>query len=99
MKVFSDALKILPPRHKVRSQLMLLMFFAEMLTPDRIKEIMKERLDELEHWTKVCVDWEGSEKNTQAGSGPHFLVNYAISMMEAEVNFLKKKYRQSCSIN
>ena len=87
---FFDALQELPPRHKVRSQLMLLMFFAEMLPVSRIREIMAERLEELDHWTKVCMEWQKSTEGTEAGIGQRFLVEHVMVTMDAESDFIKK---------
>lgn len=87
---FSDALQVLPPRHKVRSQLMLLMFFAEILTPERMQEVMAERLDELNHWMEVCDEWKNSDESKMAGAGQNYLADYAVAVMEAEINFIEK---------
>ncbi|MDD2904770.1 MAG: PadR family transcriptional regulator [Sulfurimonas sp.] len=88
--VWTKSLQNLSPKHKVRSQLMLLMFFADTLNSERMQEIMIERLNELGHWTNVCNSWQTSDESLNAGIGPHFLVDYAMTMMEAEKEFLEK---------
>tara|TARA_R110002124_G_scaffold273815_1_gene443388 strand:+ start:1536 stop:1781 length:246 start_codon:yes stop_codon:yes gene_type:complete len=66
------------------------MFFSEMLTPDRVNEIIEERLDELHHWTEVCIKDKSSKKILDSEYGPDFLMDYAMVMMKAEIDFLKK---------
>lgn len=80
-------LEVLPPTHKVRSQFMLLMFFAEWLSAERLCKIMQERLDELNcfinderHWRKQVEDSENQ----------CFLLDYVLAKMKAEKEFLEK---------
>ncbi|MCC6599022.1 MAG: PadR family transcriptional regulator [Alphaproteobacteria bacterium] len=87
---FTEALQILPPRHKVRSQFLLLLLFAEMLPAARMREIMAERLAELEHWDKVCTTWRQGEESKIAGTGPHFVVDYALATIKAEMDFIQE---------
>jgi len=72
----------------VRSQLLLLMFFADMLTPQRMDEIIDKRLEELHYWQTACRQWRKEQRANESDCGPRFLVDYAMAMMKAEISFL-----------
>ncbi len=86
-----DSLKaelgVLEPTHKIRSQFMLLMFFAEMLTTERLETIFDERIKEMECFLQDEPYWR---KWTEGNSGQSFLMDYVLSKVEAEKQFLEK---------
>ena len=43
-----DALTTTAPRHKVRSEFLVLLYFADLLPPDRLAEILDERANDIE---------------------------------------------------
>jgi len=80
-------LEALPPTHKIRSQFMLLLFFAEMLSPDRLKTMLNERIQEVEHFLREVPKihkWMAGNK------GQEFMLEYVINKAIAEKEFLEK---------
>ncbi len=80
-------LEILPPVHKIRSQFMLLMFFAEMLSAERIEVVMAERIGEVECFLQDLPYWR---KYVEGNKGQSFLLDYVEFKMKSEKEFLEK---------
>lgn len=87
---FQEALSQLPPRHKIRSQFILLMFFADLLTPKRLREVIDERMEELRSWTLMTKGWLDGELSARGSAGQQFIARYALEVMETEIRFLEE---------
>lgn len=84
---FQRELEVLPPTHKVRSQFMLLIFFAEWLSSERLGCILQERLDELNCFIKDEEEWR---KQVEQSDSQCFLLEYVLAKMKAEKEFLEQ---------
>lgn len=51
----SDALACTPPRHKVRSEFLVLMYFAHLMTRERLAEVLDERVRDIDRMLE-CID-------------------------------------------
>jgi PadR family transcriptional regulator AphA len=49
------ALAETPPRHKVRSEFLVLMYFAHLMTPERLAEVLDERVRDIDQMLQ-CID-------------------------------------------
>ena len=50
-----QALAQTPPRHKVRSEFLVLMYFAHLMTPERLAEVLDERVQDIDNMLG-CID-------------------------------------------
>ncbi len=77
-----------PPRHRVHSDFILLMFMAEMMSPERVDAAITERLNEihcyLEHLSKPRAKRAGAE----------FTRGLGIAVLEATAHYLKTNRMQ-----
>jgi PadR family transcriptional regulator, regulatory protein AphA len=80
-------LEVLPPTHKIRSQFMLLVFFAEMLSQKRLETIFKERIEEMECFLQEEPYWQ---KMVEGNKGQEFLLEYVQAKAIFEKEFLEK---------
>ena len=53
-----DALLNTPPRHKVRSEFVLLLYFAHLLPPERLAELIDERARDIEETLRTIDEFE-----------------------------------------
>ncbi len=91
MAAFEAGLAESPGRHKVRSEMLALMFFAEHVPSAHLLEILTGRVSELEAWVKVTEDWLKGSGSTAGTPGQQFISRYALAVMEAEIDFLRRE--------
>jgi DNA-binding PadR family transcriptional regulator len=51
----AEALAETPPRHKVRSEFLVLMYFAHLMTPERLAEVLDQRVRDIDGML-ACID-------------------------------------------
>jgi len=83
-----EELAVLQPTYKVRSQFMLLMFFAELLSAERLEQIFNERLNELNCFFNEAEDIRKQMCDT---AGKQFLLDFVEAKFRAEKEFLESK--------
>lgn len=93
-RAFTAALEHTQPRHRVRSELILLMYFASMLPPGQLANAFNTRLSELQDRINSTRDWLKSGAGRGADAGQAFVARYALAVMTAEAVFLAGNYPQ-----
>ncbi|MFL2840278.1 MAG: PadR family transcriptional regulator [Pseudohongiellaceae bacterium] len=80
-------LEALAPTHKIRSQYMLMLFFADMLSSDRIGAIIKERIQNVESFLR-----DESQLREYVGNniGQQFLLDSILASAKGEKEYLVK---------
>lgn len=96
-RAFAAALADTRPRHRVRSELILLLYFATMLSPGQLGTVFESRLTELRGWIALTEDWLESKAGREADVGQTFVARYALSVMTAESAFLSENAPQLIS--
>ncbi len=83
---FIHALETTPPREKVRSEFLVLMFFAHLLPPQRLAEVLQEFLDENNKNLKVLEDLE------RGGCPPgiKFTIHYGLATTRAAIECIEQ---------
>ncbi len=78
------------PRHKVRSEFLVLMYFAHLLPPQRLAEVVAQRLAE---WEAVLEELRGYERclEEQGGVAPgvRFSLGYGLAVIGAAVQYIR----------
>jgi len=87
-QAFVEGLAASSGRHKVRSEMLALMFFAEHVPTDHLVNVLRERFEQLEAWNIATRDWMGSEAGEAGTAGQKFISRYALAVMKAEIEFL-----------
>lgn len=89
-EAFRDALGELPPRHRIHSQFVLLLFYAELLSGDRLATVLEERKAELRHWLALTREWQTCPgENAPPSAGRDFITRLGKTMLETELAFLE----------
>lgn len=86
---FTSELAATPPEHKVRSEFLVLMYFAHLLPPKRLAEVLDERqrgFEEMLRMVEGCEaeEWDGGE----AEPGWHFVAGYAKTIFSAASEYI-----------
>jgi DNA-binding PadR family transcriptional regulator len=89
-EAFTKALMELAPRHKIRSQFILLLFFADKLSEKRLRDVIGERKAELTHWIQLTRQWLKTDHAGRHEKGQDFIARYALEVMGTEINFLEE---------
>tara|TARA_R110000772_G_scaffold45825_2_gene104768 strand:+ start:312 stop:896 length:585 start_codon:yes stop_codon:yes gene_type:complete len=80
-------LEALAPTHKLRSQFMLLLFFAEMLSTDRLEAIINERIQDAECFLQEVPKLQ---KYVENNIGQQFLLDFLINKANVEKEYLQQ---------
>ena len=87
-KAFLASLKETVPQHKVKSEFLVLMHFAEHLPPARLNAILDERLEDIEHHLKLIKAFEGNAAAPRA-AGARFVHGFGKAMMTAASEYIR----------
>ena len=86
---FRRALHRMNPRHRLRSEFLAMLFFADLMDNDRLEEVMDERLEKLRGAsaeTQVMSDAWG--ENTPAGA--RFVAGFGAALAQAAVEYIEQ---------
>ena len=72
-------------RHKIRSELVTLLMFADLLPPEKLQEVLANRIAELK---QVRLEMEASSGASRPGH--RFLVRMGMTLVNAELAFLNE---------
>ena len=82
-----EELLITPPRHKVRSEFLVLMYFAHLLPPTRLAAIIDERIAE---WELAVAEIEAcATSDVHASPGMRFAAGYGRAVISAALAYLR----------
>lgn len=80
-------LATVPPRHRVRSEFMMLMFLADHLKPERVEAIIGERLEEIRaHLAYLAGGGPGKVRNR---AGTEFTRGLGLAILDATARYLE----------
>lgn len=89
-KAFLTRLRKTVPQHKVKSEFLVLMHFAEHLPRERLDAILDERLEDIEHQLKLIETFEDRMTDPQAPHSPgaRFVCGFGKAVMAAASNYI-----------
>lgn len=90
-QAFVDALTATPPSHKIRSEFLVLTFFAHLLPPERLNEILDQRLEEMQQSIAKITEYEQQQRemDTPDHAGVRFCAGFGKTMMQTASNFIR----------
>ena len=80
------------PIHRVHSDFLVLMLMADHLTPERVDELIDQRLEEIQH--QLSAIEEACNRDTDAPPGAEFVRSLGQTMLRAAAEYLSS-HRQS----
>ena len=90
---FRDALCCTEPRHKVRSEFLVLLYFAQLMPPERLSEVLDQRLGEIEETLGQLDTVERLEGDTWS-AGEKFVAGFGRTILEASRDYVRDHRHQ-----
>ena len=84
-RVLTEELMTTAPRHKVRSEFLLLMYFAHLLPPERVAAIIDQMIA---HWEPLVAQIEGCIE-TSPTPGMRFAAGYGRAVLGAALAYVR----------
>ncbi len=81
-----DALTATYPHHKVRSEFLVLMYFAHLLPPERLVWVLDQRLEE---WEGLLETLRSHDPDCCPTAGIRFSLGYGLAVIGAAVDYLR----------
>jgi hypothetical protein len=82
------ALETTCPQHKLRSEFLAMIYFAEMLEPDRLQDLLDDRLQRMReaeaHIAAIESDWGDS-----VPAGARFVAGFGAALARAAVEYIE----------
>lgn len=75
------------PRFKVRSEFLVLMFFSELLSQERLSEVFDLRLENLAQLEAKLADYVGDSSQSES---TRFCAGYGLALVQAGSRFIKE---------
>ena len=86
-QAFEHALNNTTPQHKVRSEFMAMLYFADLLEPERLRELLDEREIELRSVIsdvdRIVQSW-----GNQASPGARFVAGFSTTIAKAAADYI-----------
>lgn len=83
---FREALATTEPRHKVRSEFLVLMYFAHLMPEGRLREVLEQREREIETLLEAIGQRENNPDESMT-PGQRFVTDYGRALLEAAREF------------
>jgi DNA-binding PadR family transcriptional regulator len=77
-----------PPRHKVRSEFLVLMYFAHLLTPERLAEVLDERVRDIDGML-ACID-DAFEDQGQRSPSHELVAGLGHATLTAQRDYIRE---------
>lgn len=86
-RVLIDELLATPPRHKVRSEFLVLMYFAHLLPPERVAAIIDQMIA---HWEPLVAEIETCVE-ASVTPGMRFAAGYGRAVLGAALTYVREQ--------
>ncbi len=87
--VFAEALQHSTPQHKLRSEFLATMYFADQIDPERLQQLLQQRIDDLyrviEHLDQIQRDW-----GPETPGGARFVAGFGSTIAEAALEYIER---------
>jgi PadR family transcriptional regulator AphA len=86
---FEQVLRSSRPRHKLRSEFLATLYFAELLPPERIEQLLAERIRDFES-TLEHIDGIEKGRTGEEHAGANFVAGFGAAISKAAVEYLRE---------
>ena len=88
-QAFVEAIVQAQPRHKVRSEFLVILYFAHMLPPARLQSVLDERLRDIDNLL-AALDRRETEAGSDASPGVEFVAGFGRTLLEASRTYINE---------
>lgn len=89
---FAEALENTSPQHKIRSEFLAMLYFAEAMHPERVETLLNERVDELQN-TLSHIRGIEQQWGDDTPAGIRFVTGFGTAIAEAAKEYIQKNRR------
>ena len=86
-RAFNRALRDAEPRHKLRSEFLATIYFAEMMDAERLTELLNNRVAEL-HATVTHIEDVATGRDTNLTPGARFVAGFGAAVAKAAADYI-----------
>jgi len=87
-RFFAQALNDTAPKHRLRSEFLAMLYFADLMKPERLSVLLDERLEELKG-TLVDIDEIEESWDTDTSAGARFVAGFGASVAKAAAEYIE----------
>ncbi len=88
-EAFNTTLSMTPPRHRVRSEFLVLLYFAHLMPPERLRAVLDQRMAELQASIDSCRRFLESPPCEGVPPGALFATGLGHAVMSAAHEYLR----------
>ncbi len=85
-----EALDRASPSHKIRSEFLAMLCFAHLMTPERIDEVIDQRLDDIRRNEALLDDVQANSVDDSWTSGMKFVLGFGRAVTEAARRYIEQ---------
>jgi PadR family transcriptional regulator AphA len=87
---FREALCRTEPRHKVRSEFLVLLYFSQLMPPERLTEVLEQRLEEIDSTLRQLDEMERLEGDHWT-AGERFVGGFGRAVLETSRRYIREQ--------
>ncbi len=89
MHAFEQALRQSSPRHRLRSEFLATLYFADLMEPERLQELLEQRVIEMRE-TVEDIDAIVKAQGQQMSGGAHFVAGFGAALAAAATRYIEQ---------
>jgi len=87
-EAFSNALQNTNPQHKMRSEFLAMLYFADLMETDRLRTLLDDRIKELRDAVQQ-IDRIEQERGPDTSAGAQFVAGFGSAVAEAAADYIE----------
>jgi PadR family transcriptional regulator AphA len=87
-KSFLEALQGTEPQHKLRSEFLAMMYFADLMDNERVGNLLDDRIEKLQD-TVEHIEGIEDQLGTDASAGARFVAGFGAAVAQAAADYIK----------
>jgi PadR family transcriptional regulator AphA len=87
-KAFDDALRNTNPQHKMRSEFLAMLYFADLMEADHLRTLMDDRVKELRE-AVLHIDRIEKERGPDTSVGAQFVAGFGLAIAQAAADYIE----------
>ncbi len=88
-RAFREALAAAQPRHRLRSEFLAMLYFADQLEPRRLRELLNQRVTELRATIRT-IETLQQDPATETSPGARFVAGFGAAIAQAAVDYIEQ---------
>jgi DNA-binding PadR family transcriptional regulator len=87
-QLFAESLRTTNPQHKLRSEFLAMVYFADLMDPERLEALLDQRVREL-HESLDHIAYIKAQLDGAAPAGARFVAGFGAALAQAAVDYIE----------